>query len=261
MKGLIIKEFLLSIKFRIIVFSIYALLLILCILVKLSALYGNIADMKGRDMLTNNIFMVMALGFPAVIYCASFTYQVHNDEKCRFRQFSLTMPLSSKEIVGAEFVTYIISFCAATVISFLNYFLACAVYGRDIDLKYLLYIFIMGLVIFIVACLNLTLAYRFRNPKIVAAIQVTIGVILYFGVSLGMVELMNNYFKKRGYDMFSDDKDNSPPDELMTEFTQHLADNVKWASETFWWLFIAVGLLLVLFSYHRSVRAFERRES
>ena len=262
MKGLIIKDFFLSLKYRIIVLSVYFMLLLLCILVKISSLYGNIADMKGRDMLTNSIFQVMALGLPAVLYLASFVHQIYNDEKCRFRQFSLTLPLSPEEIVGAEYICYLISFGAATVISWLNYFLACAVYGNDIEPKYLLYIFIIGAVLLMTSCLNLALAYRLRNQKKGAAIQISVCLVLYFGGSAGFVALMDHYFKKRGYALFSDNYDDEAvPDSLMTEFMQYMADKIKWICETFWWLFILAGISLIFLSYRRSVRSFERRGS
>ena len=261
MKGLIIKEFWLSLKYRIIVISVYALLLLLCILVRLSALYGNIADMEGKDMLTNTIFLVMALGLPAVLYLASFSHQIYNDEKCRFRQFSLTLPLTPEEIVRAEFISYLISFGAATVISWLNYFIACAVYSKGTDLKYLLYIVIIGAVLYVFACFNLTLAYRFRNPKKATAIQISICLVLYFGGAFGFIALMDSYFKKRGYDMFSDHEDEAVPDSLMAEFMQDMADKLKWVCEAFWWLFIIVCVSLIYLSYRRSVRSLERRGS
>lgn len=259
MKGLIIKEFWLSLKYRIIVASAYALLLLLCILVRLSYLYGNIQRMKGKDMVSNSIFIIMALGLPAVLYLASFSHQIYNDEKCRFRQFSVTLPLSAKDIVTAEFISYLISFGAATVISWLNYFLACAVYGKDIDLKYLLYILIFGAIFYVFACFNLALAYRLRNSKKAIAIQIFFCMFLYFGGAFGFIALMKSYFKKRGYDLFSENyEDDAVPDSLMTEFMQDMTDKLKWVCETFWWFFIIVGAALVYFSYRRSIRSFER---
>ena len=134
MKGLIYKELFLSIKFRIISLSAYALLFIMCVLVRISSVCGNVADMEGRDMLLSTIFQVMALGLPFILYASAFTVQVLNDEKCRFRQYSHTLPLTEKQIVGSVYLLYLILFVAATLAGWVNYFIACAIFGEDLGL-------------------------------------------------------------------------------------------------------------------------------
>ena len=262
MKGLMIKELYLSLKFRIIALCVYVMLFVMCVLVRLSALYGNIAKMDGRDMLENSIFNVMALGLPLVLYASAFVSQVLNDEKCRFRQYSHTLPLTEKQIAGSVYLLYLILFGIATLISWVNYFIACGIYAMEIDLKYLLYIVIIGVLVMVSYCLNTSNAYRFRNPKICTAIIVAVCIILYLSMAFGFIGLMYYYYKQRGYDLFAESgSGKEPPDATMNDFTNDFTANLRWVGCNFWWAFILAGAALIYLSFRRSVKALERRGS
>lgn len=262
MKGLIYKELFLSIKFRIISLSAYALLFIMCVLVRISSVCGNIADMEGRDMLLSTIFQVMALGFPFILYASAFTVQVLNDEKCRFRQYSHTLPLTEKQIVGSVYLLYLILFGAATLAGWVNYFIACAIFGEDIDLKYLLYIAIIGLFVFVASCIHLSNTYRFRNPKVCAAMIAAVCIVGYLGIAFGFIGLMYKYFKDRGYDLFAEEgSEKEVPDAMFSDFANDFFANLRWVGTHFCWLFAIAGAALVYLSYRRSVKALGRRGS
>jgi hypothetical protein len=262
MKGLMLKELYLSAKYRIIVLSTYGLLFILCVLVRLSSVYGNIANMTGRDMVVNSIFKVMALGLPLILYSSVFNIQVLNDEKCHFRQYSHTLPLTEKQIVGSVYLLCLIFFGIATLAGWVNYFIACGVYGREIDLKYLLYIVIIGSVSFVVSCINMSNAYRYRSNKICTAIIAVTCIILYLGIAAGFMGLMYYYYKQHGYDLFAESgSEKEPPDATMNDFMNDLAANLRWVGAHFWWLFLLTGAALVYLSFCRSVKALERRSN
>ena len=259
MKGLMYKELFLSKKYRIITLSVYFIMLVMCILVKISSVCGNIANMEGKNMLLNTIFIVMGLALPAVLCGTCFTSQILNDEKCRFRQYSHTLPLTEKQIVGSLYIFNLIMFGIYLLAGWLNYFLACAVFDRNVDLKYLLYIFIIGIMSFTAFCFNSSNSYRFRSAKICTAIIVSVCIIAYLGIGFGFICLMNHYFKKRGYDMFSDDSDKEVPDALMVDFGEDFSKCLRWTGTHFWWLIVLAVAALVFFSFRRSVRALERR--
>lgn len=262
MKGLIYKELFLSIKFRVISLSVYSILFIMCILVRISSVCGNIANMEGRDMLLNSIFNVMALGLPFVLYASAFTAQVLNDEKCRFRQYSHTLPLSEKQIVGSVYLLYLLLFAATTLISWVNYFIACGIFGEDTDLKYLLYIAIIGLFVLIGSCVHLSNTYRFRSPKICAAIVAVVCIVCYLGAGFGFLGLMYLYYKDKEYDLFAEEgSEKEVPDAMFNDFANDFSANIRWIGTHFWWLFILVGAAVVYLSFRRSVKALERRGS
>lgn len=261
MKGLMYKEWFLSKKYRVITLSIYVLMLIMCILVRISSVCGNIANMEGKGMLNDKFFIIMGLALPAVLCGMSFTSQTLNDEKCRFRQYSHTLPLTEKQIVGSLYIFNLIMLGIYMLAGWLNYFLACAVFGKDIDLKYLLYIFIIGILFFTVCCFNTSNAYRFRSPKICAAIITSICIIAYLGLAGAFVYLMYSYCKDRGYDLFADDSDEEVPDALIIDFNEDLSRCLRWTGTHFCWLIVLAVAALIYFSFRRSVRALERRGS
>ena len=260
MKGLILKEFYLSLRIRAICLLSYFILLILCILVKISSVYGNVADMNGKDMFLGTIFYLMALALPAVLGISSLSCHVLEDEKSRFKHFSRSLPLTSRQIVGSLYIHNLLSLGAATVCGWLTYFLACGVFSRSIEPRYLLYILIINAILFTFYCSKIYLNYRFQSRKVSTAILAVLIIVLSFGLEFGMLGLMNYYFKKRGYDMFSDNEDKkTPPDSLTAEFASDFARNLGWVGAHFWWAFMLVGGAVILLSYLRSVHEFERR--
>lgn len=257
MKGLIIKEFYLSRKLRIIGLLLYLLLLIFAVLVKLSILYGNLGHLnegaqKGAE---NAVFNLMAFGLPLVLYASQFNCQIASDEKAHFRTYSFTLPVTERQTVSSVYVLNLIMLGAVTVISWLNYGLACLVYDRTFEPMYLIYILGIGGIIFTFSHGRYTLFYRFRNEKKANTFFTVICMAIYIGADFGIMGWINSYIEKQGYSIGDD-----LPNEVMEGFwDEELKRPLQWIDNNGWWVIILAIVGLSVLFWYLSVRALKRR--
>lgn len=260
MKGLIFKELYLSRKLRIIDLCVFAMLVIISVLVKLSTLYGNIGHLPEGSVENVNAFMFTFLGFaitPVALTAGQLTNCVSEDEKSRFRIYSRTLPVTEKQAVGAVYILNLISLGVCTLVSFVMYFVALAMYGRDFKAKHLIVIVGINAAIFMLVHLKVSLNYLVRNPKKAAGIFSVVCMALYLGVGFGFMGLMDRHVSKYGYDLGDDEI----PDEVMNSFFREtLMDPFRWLADNAWWLVPTVVAGLCVLSYFLSVRGLKRRD-
>lgn len=257
MKGLIYKELYLSRKLRIIGLLLYLLLLIFAVLVKLSIVYGNLGhlDEGAQKGAASAAFYLMTFGLPLVLYASQFNCQIASDEKAHFRNYSFTLPVTEKQIVSSVYILNLIMLGSVTVISFVNYMLACLIYDRDLKPMYLIYILGIGGIIFTLTHGRYTLFYRFRNEKKANTMFTVICMVIYFGIAFGFVGWMNSYIEKQGYTLGDD-----LPDEVMSGFwKEELLSPVKWLEANGWWVVILAIVGLSVLFWAISIKALKRR--
>ena len=70
MKGLMLKELYITRKYRTVVLVVYLVLIMLCILVKLSAVYGNIARLAegGAENVSSVMYYIMVFGGAVLLF-------------------------------------------------------------------------------------------------------------------------------------------------------------------------------------------------
>ncbi|MBR6103001.1 MAG: ABC-2 transporter permease [Ruminococcus sp.] len=259
MKGLILKEFWLSRKLRIIGLLLYLLFLIFTVLVKLSIVYGNLGhlDEAAQKNVADTAAAVMVFGFTLMLYSSQYSCQIAADGKCRFRSYSFTLPVSERQIVSSVYILNLISFGAMTVLSFVNYGLSCLIFDREFKPIYLIYILAIGGVSFVFNHGRYVLLYRFRNEKKANAIFTVICTAIYFGIMLGFTGWTSSYLEKQGYSMGDD-----LPDGVMDGFWKdELMHPVKWFEDNGWWVLIALIIGLSCLFWALSIRALKRREN
>ncbi|MBR4622188.1 MAG: ABC-2 transporter permease [Ruminococcus sp.] len=260
MKGLIYKELYLSRKLRIIDLCVFLLLLIMSVLVKLSALYGNIGHLGEASVRGVNGFMFYFLAFtitPVALTLGQMTNTVAEDEKSRFRIFSRTLPVTEKQAVGAVYILNLISLGCCILVNFVMYFAALAMFGGDFKAKDLITIVGINAVLYMLMHFKVALNYLIRNPKKAAGIFALICTAIYFGIAEGIMGLMDRHVSKYGYDLGSDDI----PDEVMNSFYKEtLMEPFKWLADNAWWLLPTVVLGLCVLSYFLSVKGLKRRD-
>lgn len=259
MKGLILKELWLSKKLRIIGLLIYLLMFIFAVLVKLSLLYGNLghlnegAQKNAADLTT----AVMTFGFPLLLYSSQFSCQIASDEKCRFRLYAHTLPVTEKQIVSSVYILNLISLAVMTLLSFANYGLTCAIFDREFKPMYLIYILAIGGGMFTFTHGRYTLFYRFRNVKKATTVFTVICMGLYFGVAGGFMLWTNSYVEKRGHSL----GDNSGEAVLDDFWKEELQRPLLWLESNGWWVLILLMVGLSLLFWRLSIRALKRRDN
>ena len=262
MKGLIYKEFYLSRKLRIIGIAIYILLMLLCILVKLSALYGNIGHLAESTVssVESVTFYIMTYGGAAVLFACQFTCQIAADEKSGFRRYGQTLPVTEYKMVGAVYLLNLICLAAVTVICWVIMLIACLMFGRDIEPKLLLYIFGIGCFVYMFFHANMAVNYNFRRAKTAKMIFTVIFMTLYFGAAFGLVHWMDSYcIKMTGFSIYDEEAEDVTNQVMTMFYKDEVMGKITWLGDNLWWLIPAVLLTLTALWYFLSVRGLKRR--
>lgn len=270
MKGLMIKELYLTRKFRIITLVVYLILAMLCILVKLSAVYGNIAKLSGGipDKVSSWMYYIMVFG-GAVILFASVTDCIIPDEKSGFRVFEHTLPLSERSIVGAVYLTNLCCLGVATVLAYIGLLIADLIFGREFNAKYLLYILAIGCVMYTVKAMQEAVTYLARRPGAATLVTNVFFTAIYLGAAFGLSGWMNSYYNSYGIDLYDMNEAEREAaldalgigeGQVISRFFQdEVMRVVRWLGDNSWWLIPTALLGLTAISFFISVKALKRR--
>ena len=270
MKGLMLKELYITRKYRTVVLVVYLVLIMLCILVKLSAVYGNIAKLAegGAENVSSVMYYIMVFG-GAVLLFSTITDCIIPDEKSGFRVYEHTLPVSERKIVGAVYLTNLCFLGAAAVIAYINLALANLIFDREFNAKYLLYILAIGSVFYAVKTVQETVTYRVRKPKVASAVTNALFMLLYLGAGFGLMNWMDSYYRSYGIELYGTDEAQREAalealgisdGQVMTRFFQDkVMEKVRWFGDNIWWLAPTVLLGLTAAGYFLSVKALKRR--
>lgn len=183
MKGLIFKEIYLSRKRFYIAAASYFSLLVMCILVKLSAVHGNIGllDDEAVNYVEKITFYLAVFGLLMAI--AGFV--VNNSESDKTTHWDIyrrTIPFSEKQIVGSVYLSNAITLGSALVVHTLVSFIVCAVFDKSFEPWFFFVFLSFGLLVYLVNSFNLFCQYRFSDPKKSKLVYTAVCFSIYFGV-------------------------------------------------------------------------------
>lgn len=261
MKGIMFKEFFLSKKFTVFGLATYFIAFTMFVLVKLSILYGNIGKLPPKTVATAEsvLYYVMPLSLALVLYVSVMTNNTKHDITSKWNRYAYTLPLSEKQIIGASYLYNAVGFCAVTIINFIVYFIALALYGDKFDYRMLFIIMGIGALCFVVLGLNKLFMLIFKgNTSRSRTVLCCIYMGLYFGIGLGVGQYITHFFESRGYEL--DDQDNWPP-EASAEFEKHIAKIVETVKDNLWWSVPIILITLGVIFFTLSVKALKRREN
>ena len=106
LKGMIQKEITLSKKQMILTVSMFVILTALCILVRLSMEYGNIADdPEWRGHLIDNLWVLRYLPFVVLAFSYNPSITMYGDIDSGFLRFCKTTSYSIKTLIGSKVIT------------------------------------------------------------------------------------------------------------------------------------------------------------
>ena len=260
MKGLMLKELYLSKKAVIIGLITYFITFVMFVLVKLSILYGNIGKLSDKtvNIVEKDMYYIMPLSLAFILYVTVMTNNTKSDEISKWRRYTYTLPLSEKQVIGSSYIYNAFGFAAATVINFIVYFIALALYGIKFDYWMLFIILGIGALAFIMLCLNKYFTILLKgNTKKATAILCCIYMGLYFGIAFGFSMYLDHFLESRGYKL---DDNGEWPEKATAELNLHLVKIGDTIKNNLWWsvplILVSLGVLL----YFLSVKALKRRE-
>lgn len=137
MKGLIYRELYIAKRSYLTGLFVTLAVMIVGILVRLSAIYGNLAKLDEEsfrimDVYTYNIFMYLPL-ISALCTLMTDHGVIIGDSKCRFGVFAYTLPLSEVQLASVKFVILIGSAAASVVLGILNAAIICGINGKAVS--------------------------------------------------------------------------------------------------------------------------------
>ena len=167
-KSLIYRELYISRKFYITNLLVAVLFIIMGSLVRLSMLYGNLANLDEEtfeivDMITYYVFTYVTvygafsiLDDPGVIL---------SDFRSNWRVFSYTLPVTPAKHVLAKYIIKLGAFCAAMLISIINGAIIGAFAGRDFGTDQIMNFFLLANFWLLVDIIRVPLMLRARTEK------------------------------------------------------------------------------------------------
>lgn len=270
MKGLMLKELYLSRKLRIIGAAVWFIVILLCVLVRLSALYGNIALLGegSAENVDNVAWRVMVFGGALILYSVQFTNSASSDEKSGFRVFEHTLPVSEEKVVGAVYLTNLCAFVIVTAVNYITALSACLLFDRSFDPMFLVSIPGIGCAAYLFVHFKAAMNYYIRNPKKSQTVFTLFCMGLYFGGFFGFTRWFTSYTERFGVQAGMSEAEldavleaqGLTQDRIMINFfKEEIMGAVNWFGHNAWWLVpVIVGGVTAL-CYFISVKGLKRR--
>ncbi len=189
MKGIIVKELFIARKRFCITAATYFTLMLMWILVKMSCLYGNIGKYagKGADEAAKTTYYFAVFGM-LVVLIGFVINNTGSDIVSRWNIYQKTLPMTSKQLVGAVYLANAVTISAAVLTHLLMTFILCAIFGIGFKAFYLEVFAAFAVIVFFFNAMSLYPFYRFRSVKkgklaasvLLGGIYVGLYIALYF---------------------------------------------------------------------------------
>lgn len=187
MKGLIFREIYISRKRIYIAAATYISLLIMCILVKLSAVHGNLRLLDGEVVrYVESVTFYLAV-FGMLMALAGFVVNnAEADKTTHWDIFRRTIPYTEKQIVGAVYISNALTIGTALAVHTLVSLIVCAVFDIRFEPWFLFAFLAFGLIVFLINAFSIFCQYRFRDPKRAKLVYTAVLFVIYFGICIAL---------------------------------------------------------------------------
>ena len=187
MKGLIFKEIYISRKRCYISAATYISLLIMCILVKLSAVHGNLRllDAEAVRHVENVTFYLAVFGL-LIAMAGVVVNNAETDKITRWDIFRRTIPFTEKQIVGAVYISNAITLGIALAVHTLVSLVVCTVFDIKFEPWFLSVFLAFCLLVYLINAFSLFCQYRFRDPKRAKLVYSAVLFVIYFGICIAL---------------------------------------------------------------------------
>lgn len=246
MKGIIFKELYISRKRFYIAAATYLSILLMCILVKLSAVHGNLRLLNEETVkYTERVTFYLAV-FGLLIAIAGFVVNnAESDKTTHWDNYRRTIPYTEKQIVGAVYISNAIMLGSAIIVHTLVSLVVCAIFGEQFEAWFFFAFIAFCLIIYLVNAFSLFCQYRFRDPKKAKLVYSAVLFVIYFGVCTSlMLALVSN----------GSNDDPAKTEQFLKDTGRSFVEFVKKYS---WTVFVATAALITLL-FFASVKACAR---
>lgn len=259
LRGLIFRELYLGRKNIILTVLIWLIFVAVGILMRLSILYGNMANMPDADLADAepalyNIFTYLPI-LVLMFVNVSFEKNIFSDYNSKWSLFVYTTPLSEYKYVGVKFLLMTVMSSVTFALSLTNAAVLCKLNGKTFDGKIIFNVLYIVLIMLILFLTFYALAYRFRSEKTVGIIQAVIIFVLY-ALSSGVVCYFMYRFNQE-HPGLSDEE----ATKIFNSYFYSLYDKVYGIVSAASPFIITILIALAVLLYFLSVKAMKRRES
>ena len=267
MKGIIIKELYISRKKFCIIIATYFVLMLMWILIRMSCLYGNIGKYAGdgaKDVSETTYYFAVFGMLAVIVGCV--INNLNADIMSRWCVFQKTLPMTSKQLVGAAYLTNAVTISVSTLIHLIMTLVLSAVFGISFQVYYLGVFAAFAVVLFFGNAVAMYPYYRSRNIKKGKFVNVALMCIIYFGAYLA------TYFYAASIGQKAHDEICQMAEKMNVKVSQlpvtedslaeeYMISDLAKVKDTLinsWWLFLiaAAGLIVVVF--FMSAKAMDR---
>lgn len=172
MKGLILKDYYISKKFLIIGSCGFLLGDILLYLFRFSFIYGNFRNLSIEELAsgikTTDLVLPVVAGLIFLFAAISGTdNSIYKDNSSGWFLHLLSSHISSKEIAGAKYFEFAFLWFTVLLASLINMVIYGLVFGFRYAAPAMVIFYIIAAFIFLIQCIILPMAYRYRNQNAV----------------------------------------------------------------------------------------------
>lgn len=264
MKGLIFKEIYLSRKRIIISLCIYFFLMLMCMLVKMSAVHGNIRLLTDEAVNnTTTITFYLAIFGTVLTFPGLLADNISLDIVSHWSIFQRSTPMTEKQVVSAAYISNAVLLFSMTLIHTLMTLLVCLAFGEKFHAYYIVVFVIAAALCFLGESYRMLCFYRFRQQKKAQFVVTATFFCLYIAVCFTAFSRLLVYRDKaNSHNAQLAEKMGLPSDAFdnvdIGRFIKEDLIAVKDFFTSYWWIFAVLLIALAFVLYFVSVNALKR---
>ncbi len=264
MKGLIFKEIYLTRKKIYISLGIYFFLMLLCVLVKLSAVHGNLRLLSEEAVRNTTTITFYLAVFGTLLALSGFVADnINSDIVSRWSNFQRSTPMTEKQVVSAAYVSTGLMLLSMLVIHILMTLMLCAVFGETFHAYFILVFFAFAFLTFIMYAYRLFCFYRFRQQKKAQFVFTATFFCLYLAVCFAIIGRLLAYQEKAKAENPQLDVETGLSSEALNnmDILKYLKEDFNAVKDLFisyWWILAVLLIALAVVLYLVSVNALKR---
>ena len=265
MRGIIFKELYISRKKIYISIATYFFLMLLCVLVKMSAEFGNIRllDKEAVENTLNITFYFFVFGL-LVVFTGFLVNNVPADLKSRWSIYQRTLPFTERQLVGAGYITNAVVLLVMCAFHTLMTGIMCMAFRMKFHAYYIYIFLVVSLVLFLANALIMFSHYRFRDEKKAAVFSGIILAAVYLAISSVLFSRLNEYgemSKKEAARIAAQQglsADTIDPGGFMTEYIKEDIRSFAKFFQSYWWVIVLITAAVIALLFFASVKALAR---
>ena len=265
MRGIIFKELYISRKKIYISIATYFFLMLLCVLVKMSAEFGNIRllDKEAVENTLNITFYFFVFGL-LVVFTGFLVNNVPADLKSRWSIYQRTLPFTERQLVGAGYITNAVVLLVLFVFHTLMTAIMCMVFNMKFHAYFIWIFLIASLLFFLANALIMFAFYRFRDKRKATLFYSAFFVIVYLAFEFTFISRIS-YYETRGKQEAEQlaalqglPADTIDPGGFMTEYIKEDIRSFAKFFQSYWWVIVLITAAVIALLFFASVKALAR---